>query len=243
MSPILPTRVPRCTDGGLHQWVADGLLAGQKHLKISYFPTGWTCRVCEFQMAASRFGWDAAELSMKKATIWTDGACSQGHGGWGCVIEEGGSIREISGRSLNGATCQAVEVRAALEGLKHLSDRSQVTLVTDSRYLANSLNRWIGGWQRRGWKRYDGNELAHADLWKAIWNEMQRHEIRAEWIKGHNGDLNNERADTLAQREAAVFGLEETALLCVSCGAAFEPGQDGWESYQDHLDVCVGSRN
>ena len=66
---------------------------------------------------------------------------------------------------------------------------------------AAHITKWIKGWKRRGWKRSDGQPLKHPDLWKAIWEQMQRHEVRASWTKGHNGNRYNQRAHDLASRQ------------------------------------------
>ena len=203
-------KIPGCINNDLHDWAADGYLEGQQELRITYFATGWTCKVCGFKLSASRFGWEDAGVSpakapprpavasRSKATIWSDGACSGGHGGWAAVIRENGTIREISGRSDNDTTSQRMEVRGALEGLRALAQPSRVTVVTDSAYLADAINDWIWAWSQRGWQRVDGQELKNVDLWQEMWDLLQTHDVRAWWTRGHSGDVKNERADELA---------------------------------------------
>ena len=140
-------------------------------------------------------------MKSRKTTIWSDGSCkgNPGPGGWAAIIRQNAEIREISGRSPNGTTNQRMEVRACLEGLKSLSQPSRVTVVTDSSYVANSINKWIWSWHSRGWKRATGQDLKNVDLWQEVWKQLQMHDVRAWWIKGHAGnDENNSLADELA---------------------------------------------
>jgi ribonuclease HI len=106
--------------------------------------------------------------------------------------------RVISGVD-KATTNNRMELTAALEALRALSEPSAVTFVTDSSYLMNGATIWLPGWKKRDWKRKQG-ALANIDLWQALDREMQRHQVRWEWVRGHSGDRYNERADREARK-------------------------------------------
>lgn len=146
---------------------------------------------------------------MPEVVIYTDGACSgnPGPGGWGAVIIGNGGegvIREISGGEAH-TTNQRMELRAAVEALRALSAPSRVRLHSDSAYLVNAFRlRWIPRWQRNGWRTAAKKPVQNQDLWLALAELDAKH--RVEWIKvkGHSGDLYNERCDELARRAIPV---------------------------------------
>lgn len=134
-------------------------------------------------------------------TIYTDGACrgNPGPGGWGAILRYGRHERGISGGESD-TTNNRMELRAALEALRTLTEPCRVVLYTDSEYLKKGITLWMPNWKKRNWRR-KGGKLANVDLWMKLDEEMARHEVRWRWVKGHAGNTYNERVDKLA-REA-----------------------------------------
>ncbi len=137
---------------------------------------------------------------LPKVTIYTDGACqgNPGPGGWGAILRYGRHERELSGGEKD-TTNNRMELRAALEALRALKEACQVTLFTDSEYLKKGITEWLPNWKRRNWRR-KGGKLANVDLWKKLDDEIVRHEIRWRWVRGHAGNVMNERVDKLARQ-------------------------------------------
>ena len=140
---------------------------------------------------------------LTKVEIFTDGACkgNPGPGGWGVVIRSGTKERELSGGEKL-TTNNRMEMTAAIEGLKALTRPCHVTLSTDSRYVMDGLTKWINGWQRNGWRTADKKPVKNADLWHALLDAAAGHRIDWQWVKGHAGHPENERADRLASDAA-----------------------------------------
>jgi ribonuclease HI len=131
--------------------------------------------------------------------IATDGACkgNPGPGGWGAVIRSGGREKDLSGGEPL-TTNNRMELTAVIEALNALKRPCAVTLSTDSRYVMDGLTKWIHGWRRNGWKTADRKPVKNADLWQALIEATARHRITWQWVKGHAGHPDNERADRLA---------------------------------------------
>ena len=142
---------------------------------------------------------------MKHVEIFTDGACkgNPGPGGWGAVIRYGKHEKEISGGEAD-TTNNRMELRAVIEALKILIEPCRITLYTDSKYVLDGMTKWIEGWQRNGWKNASKQPVRNADLWHDLIEAAARHEIAWEWVKGHSGHPENERADRLASDAAEV---------------------------------------
>ncbi len=132
--------------------------------------------------------------------IWTDGACSgnPGPGGWGALLVSGEHRKEMFGGEKE-TTNNQMELRAAIEALNALKSASKVTLHTDSTYVKDGLTKWIHGWKKNGWKTAAKKPVKNKELWQALEAACQRHEMTWKWVKGHNGDPGNERADELAR--------------------------------------------
>lgn len=132
--------------------------------------------------------------------IYTDGACTgnPGPGGWGAILSAKGREKELSGGEAD-TTNNRMELRAALEALRALTEPCQVTLYTDSEYLKKGITEWMPGWKWRNWRRKDG-QLANVDLWKKLDEEISRHEVDWHWVRGHAGHVMNERVDKLARK-------------------------------------------
>jgi len=146
-----------------------------------------------------------AELPLVEA--FTDGACkgNPGPGGWGVLLRQGDKERELSGGEAN-TTNNRMELTAAIEALNALKRPCRVKLSTDSRYVMDGLTKWIKGWQRNGWKTADKKPVKNAELWQALLAASARHRIDWQWVKGHAGHPENERADKLASDAARGFG-------------------------------------
>ena len=143
----------------------------------------------------------------KEVRIFTDGACSgnPGPGGWAAIIEESGRRREISGAE-DHTTNNRMELLAIIRALASLSEPSRVHVVTDSQYVALGMTRWIHNWQRKGWKTASGGAVKNRDLWQELLERSRNHELTWEWIRGHDGHPENERADTLARAAIGTLG-------------------------------------
>jgi len=136
---------------------------------------------------------------MKQVRAFTDGACSgnPGPGGWGAVLQFGDHERELHGGARD-TTNNRMELTAAIEALKALSEPCQVSLTTDSTYVKDGITQWLTNWKRNGWKTAAKKPVKNQDLWQALEHESTRHEIDWCWVKGHSGHPENERADRLA---------------------------------------------
>ena len=99
-------------------------------------------------------------------------------------------------------TNNRMELMGAIEALTALKKPSKVTLHTDSTYVKDGLTKWIHGWKRNGWKTAAKKPVKNKDLWQALEEACQRHDITWKWVKGHAGDEGNEIADELARKGA-----------------------------------------
>jgi len=135
-------------------------------------------------------------------TIYTDGACSgnPGPGGWAALLKYGVHEKELTG-SAPETTSNRMEMTAALEAIQVLKQPCQVDFYTDSKYLRNGITQWLAGWKRKGWKTSAKKPVKNQDLWKALDEAIQEHQITWHWVRGHAGHRENERVDRLA-REA-----------------------------------------
>jgi len=137
---------------------------------------------------------------MKKVELYTDGACSgnPGPGGYGAILRMGENERELCGGYAH-TTNNRMELMAAIAGLETLKYPCVVELYTDSKYLADAVEKeWVYGWQKKGWKKSDGKKALNIDLWERMLTQLGRHEVTIHWVKGHAGHPDNERCDTLA---------------------------------------------
>jgi ribonuclease HI len=135
--------------------------------------------------------------------LFTDGACkgNPGPGGWGVLLRFNGHEKELSGGEAH-TTNNRMELMAAIEGLKALTRPCHVVLSTDSSYVKDGITKWIHGWQRNGWRTADKKPVKNADLWQALLDASHRHQVDWQWVKGHAGHPENERADRLASAAA-----------------------------------------
>ena len=140
-------------------------------------------------------------MSEDKVEIYTDGACkgNPGPGGWGALLVCKGVERELWGGEL-ATTNNRMELTAAIRGLAELKRACQVRLVTDSEYVMRGIQEWLPGWKKRGWKTAARQPVKNADLWQLLDEQVGRHQVTWEWVRGHTGHHGNERADQLANR-------------------------------------------
>ncbi len=142
---------------------------------------------------------------------FTDGACSgnPGPGGWGVLLQAKDGAAVVKERELSGGeadtTNNRMELMAAIMALESLSRPSDITIVTDSAYVKNGVSEWIHSWKRKGWRTAGGSPVKNVELWQRLDAARERHKVRWEWIKGHAGHTENERADELARAGMAPF--------------------------------------
>ena len=144
---------------------------------------------------------------MNSIDIYTDGACkgNPGPGGWGAWLKSGDAQKELCGGEL-GTTNNRMEMTAVIEALAALKRPCKVTLHVDSQYVLKGMTEWLPGWKARGWKTASKEPVKNVDLWQrldALVNSGE-HQIDWRWVRGHNGDPGNERADALANRGVAM---------------------------------------
>ncbi len=140
-----------------------------------------------------------------EVTIYTDGACSgnPGPGGYGTIlvyVDSKGITheKELSEGFLD-VTNNRMELMAVIAGLEALNKPSSVTVITDSKYVADAFNNnWIEGWIKKGWKTAGKSAVKNVDLWQRLLKAKEPHDVKFVWIKGHAGHIYNERCDTLA---------------------------------------------
>ena len=136
---------------------------------------------------------------MNKVEIFTDGACkgNPGPGGWGAILRYGTTEKEIYGASRN-TTNNIMELTAVIESLKNLNKPCELIITTDSKYVKNGITEWIHNWKKNGWRTAAKKEVKNKELWIELDSLIQIHSISWDWVKGHSGHPENERADLLA---------------------------------------------
>ena len=152
---------------------------------------------------------------MEEVDIYTDGACSgnPGPGGWGAILRSGAHEKEIWGGE-PATTNNRMELLAVIRALNTLKRPVSVRVHTDSQYVQKGISEWIHSWKARGWKTAAKAPVKNADLWRALDEARERHQVKWLWVRGHSGHAENERADELARR--GVDAVRKT-------GAAVEP--------------------
>jgi len=133
--------------------------------------------------------------------LYTDGACkgNPGPGGWGALLRYGNQEKELYGAAAH-TTNNRMELLAVIEGLDALRRSSRVRVTTDSQYVKNGITQWIHNWKRNGWRTATKKPVKNADLWQRLDDAVKRHQVEWEWVKGHAGHPENERADRLANQ-------------------------------------------
>jgi ribonuclease HI len=144
-----------------------------------------------------------------KVRIYTDGACSgnPGPGGYGVVLLHGEKRREIAG-GYRWTTNNRMEMMAVIVGLRALRFPCAVTLYTDSRYLADGIEKgWAVKWRENGWIKSDKKPALNPDLWEELLELLSRHAVKVVWLKGHAGHAENEKCDRLSVQALKGAGL------------------------------------
>ena len=146
------------------------------------------------------------EKPLERVDIYTDGACSgnPGPGGWGVLMLFGEHEKELTGGAEN-TTNNRMELTAAIEALRALKRRCQVQIHTDSTYVKDGITQWIHNWKRNGWKTANRKPVKNDDLWRELDELIGLHEISWEWVRGHSGHPENERADELARQGMTTY--------------------------------------
>jgi len=137
-------------------------------------------------------------------TIYTDGACkgNPGPGGWGAILQAAGAEKELFG-GVPDTTNNRMEMLAVIKGLEALTRPCEVEVYTDSRYVIQGCSEWLEGWKKRNWRTAQKEPVKNVDLWKVLDGLLGRHDVIFHWVKGHNGNRLNERADALANKGVA----------------------------------------
>ena len=140
-------------------------------------------------------------MNDKTVHIFTDGACkgNPGVGGWGVLLRYGEHTKELCG-GVEQTTNNQMELTAVIKGLEALKKNfsGSVIVYTDSQYVQKGISEWIFNWKKNGWKTAAKKPVANADLWQQLDTLSAQFNIQWQWVKGHNGNMNNETADQLA---------------------------------------------
>jgi ribonuclease HI len=148
---------------------------------------------------------------MPELFAYTDGACSgnPGPGGWGVLLVARRGDDVVKERELNGGEAETtnnrMELLAAIHALEALDRASAITVVTDSAYVKNGVTGWIHSWKQNGWRTAAKKPVKNVELWQRLDEAQSRHEVTWEWVKGHAGHPENERADALAREGMKPF--------------------------------------
>jgi len=136
----------------------------------------------------------------KKVIIYTDGSCfgNPGKGGWGAILIYGNVVKELSGFE-DETTNNKMELRATIEALKALNQSCDIEINTDSAYVKKGITEWIKIWKNNNWKTANKKPVKNEELWKELDSQITRHNIEWKWVKAHNGNKWNDRADLLAR--------------------------------------------
>lgn len=152
--------------------------------------------------------------SLKQIQIHTDGAClgNPGPGGWAALLRYGQREKELVGGEAQ-TTNNRMELMAAIRALEALTEPCDVVLHTDSQYVRKGITEWMTNWLRRNWRTAAGAPVKNQDLWQRLHAAAQRHQVDWRWVKGHSGDPDNERVDTLARDQAERRKADPAAVL------------------------------
>ena len=145
--------------------------------------------------------------TLTKVDIFTDGACSgnPGPGGYGTILRCQGVEKELSGGEAD-TTNNRMELMAVIMGLRALKRKCDITIYTDSQYVANGITKgWAEGWRRNGWKKADKKPALNPDLWGELLDLLEKQKYEIVWVKGHAGHPENERCDRLAVAASQKF--------------------------------------
>ena len=138
---------------------------------------------------------------MDHVEIFTDGACSgnPGPGGWGAILRTKGKEKELSGAEKL-TTNNRMELMAVIAALEALKRPCRVTITTDSQYVMKGMTEWLPGWKAKNWKTASKKPVKNVELWQRLEQAISPHTVEWQWVRGHQGHIENERADDLAVR-------------------------------------------
>jgi ribonuclease HI len=151
------------------------------------------------------------EDKMKKVNVYTDGACSgnPGPGGWAAVLVCEGKEKAISGGEAD-TTNNRMELTAVVTALNALKYPCEVEITSDSKYVVDAISKgWLDSWRKKNWRKSDGKPALNVDLWERLIPELERHTVKFNWIKGHDGHEYNERCDKMAVEESVKYGAKK----------------------------------
>ena len=154
----------------------------------------------------------ASMAERAEVEIFTDGACrgNPGPGGWAAILRYREVEKELSGYE-PATTNNRMEMMAAIAGLEALKRPCRVRLYSDSQYLRDGITKWIHGWKRRDWRTADKQPVKNVDLWQRLDAAAARHVVDWQWVRGHSGHPENERADAIAR--ARIDEAEREAVV------------------------------
>ena len=141
--------------------------------------------------------------------IHTDGGAlnNPGPGGYGAVIDDGETRRELSG-GYRFTTNNRMELMAVIKALEALEKSSDVILFSDSKYVVDAVSKgWARKWRKNDWMRNSKDKALNPDLWERLLGLLDRHRVEFRWVRGHSGNPDNERCDELVRMESAKMGL------------------------------------
>ena len=148
-------------------------------------------------------------MESEKIIVFTDGSSrgNPGPGGWGAVVADRARVKEIGGYSTH-TTNNKMELTAAIEAIKMIRKKAEITIHTDSRYVINGITKWVSGWEKKGWQTLGKTEVQNKELWKALMDVVATHTVVWKHVKGHSGISLNERADVIANGFARKENVE-----------------------------------
>jgi ribonuclease HI len=161
----------------------------------------------------NQYGGDAEHNQMQHVEIFTDGGClgNPGKGGYGAILACGNHRRELSG-GYQQTTNNRMELLACIVALEALKFRCAVTVYSDSKYMVDGVSKgWAAKWKRNSWKRSGGDRAENVDLWERLLSLIEKHQVKFQWVRGHDGHQENERCDQLATEAANGSGLLQDA--------------------------------
>lgn len=146
--------------------------------------------------------------TIKTINVYTDGSClgNPGPGGWAALLSYKGNEKMLQGQSIE-TTNNRMELTAVIEALNAINENCHIELFTDSKYVMDGAEKWMNNWKKKNWMRSKKEAVKNVDLWQALDQAMQRHDINWHWVKGHSGHPQNEAVDTAAREQAELVKL------------------------------------
>lgn len=155
---------------------------------------------------------------LKEIDLYTDGACSgnPGKGGYAAILIYNGKEKVLTG-GYRKTTNNRMELKAVIEGLSALKEKCKVNIHSDSQYIVNAFQQgWIIKWERLGWRRSKNDKLLNPDLWKELHALVNKHDVKFNWVRGHNNHPLNERCDKLAVEASQKSNLPKDEMYELS---------------------------